>query len=54
MKQAAANIDRETKKKQAVKRFWKNYKTIELPQATEERQWLIDPTVRVVKDINNG
>ena len=54
MKQAAANIDWETKKKQAVKRFWKNYKTFELPQATEERQWLIDPTVRVVKDIKNG
>lgn len=54
MKQAAANIDWETKKKQAVKRFWKNYKTFELPQANEERQWLIDPTVRVVKDIKNG
>lgn len=54
MKEAAANINWDDKQKKAKERFWKKYKTHELPFASDSEQWLIDPTTRVVSDIKNG
>ncbi|WP_288987599.1 TrbC family F-type conjugative pilus assembly protein [uncultured Pseudoalteromonas sp.] len=54
MKEAAAKINWEDKQKTARERFWKKYKTHELPFASDSKQWLIDPTTRVVSDIKNG
>ena len=54
MQAAASKIDWKEKQRLARARFWKNYKTHELPFATDSEYWLIDPTTRVVKDIKNG
>ena len=54
MKAAASKIDWQAKQRKAKERFWKKYKTYQLPYSEENKQWLIDTTVRVTKDIKNG
>lgn len=48
-----SRIDFEEKKKQAVAKFWSKQKFIQLPRAQKEDAWMIDPTVKVTKDIVN-
>ena len=53
MKQRMAAIDWEAKKKGAIERFWSNQKMHHLPAATKTERWMIDPTVRVTKDMQD-
>jgi len=48
-----AEIDWEEKQRQAVANFWNNQEFFELPKATADEEWYIDPTIRVVEDIVN-
>lgn len=48
-----SRIDFEEKKKQAVAKFWSKQKFITLPRAQKNDAWMIDPTVKVTKDIVN-
>lgn len=54
MKTAAEKIDWKKKQIAAKQRFWKKYKMHELPTSLENKQWLIDPSLRVTKDIKNA
>lgn len=51
MKRRMASIDWEEKKKAAINRFWTNQKMNRLPAAVKTERWMIDPTVRVTKDM---
>lgn len=53
LKERMAKIDWETKKKQAVDRFWQNQYYTDLPPATKNASWRIDPTVRVKSDVTD-
>lgn len=48
-----SRIDFEEKKKQAVAKFWSKQKFVQLPRAQKDEAWMIDPTVKVTKDIVN-
>jgi conjugal transfer pilus assembly protein TraW len=48
-----ANIDGEKLKKQAVDNFWKKQSFISLPDAKQDEEFFINPTVKVTKDIVN-
>ena len=54
MQQKIAKIDWEEKKKKALKRFWKKKTLLELPQAREDRQFSVDLTVVVRRDIRDN
>lgn len=51
MKRRMESIDWEAKKKAAVARFWQNQSMQSLPAASKSERWMIDPTVKVVKDV---
>ncbi|MGL5128604.1 MAG: TrbC family F-type conjugative pilus assembly protein [Aeromonas popoffii] len=51
MKSRMQQIDWEAKKKAAVANFWRNQTMHSLPPASKDESWMIDPTVRVVKDV---
>ncbi len=53
MKRRMAAIDWEAKKKGAIERFWLNQKMHHLPAAIKTERWMIDPTVRVTKDMQD-
>ena len=53
MKERAAAIDWETKKKAAQERYWKHQNYIRLPAVQEYRERRIDPTVVAVRDIKD-
>lgn len=48
-----SRIDFEEKKKQAVAKFWSKQNFVRLPRAQKDDAWMIDPTVKVTKDIVN-
>lgn len=48
-----SRVDFEDHKKKAIQRFWSKQKFVNLPAATKSESWLIDPTVKVTKDIVN-
>lgn len=54
MKAAISEIDWNKKKANAVKRFWSKQKQVILPDSLVNESWVIDPTVRVTKDITNS
>ena len=51
MKRRVAQIDWEKKKVEAMKRFWTNQTFDALPQAEKSVKRVLDPSIRVVKDI---
>lgn len=48
-----SRVDFEDHKKKAVQRFWSKQKFVSIPPAKKNEAWLIDPTVKVTKDIVN-
>lgn len=53
MKDRFAAIDWEAKKREAVQRFWQHQKFTDLPAAVKDEKWMIDPTVKVLKDMKD-
>jgi conjugal transfer pilus assembly protein TraW len=53
IKARMARIDWAQKKQAAIEGFWKKRKMLDLPIATADRQFEIDPSVRVTQDILN-
>ena len=51
MKKRALAIDWKAKQDAAVARFWNNQTMHSLPPASKDERWMIDPTVKVVKDV---
>ncbi len=51
MKKRALAIDWKGKQDAAVARFWNNQTMHSLPPASKDERWMIDPTVKVVKDV---
>lgn len=48
-----SRYDFESKKKETLDNFWSKQKFRTLPAATKNESWMIDPTVKVTKDIVN-
>lgn len=53
MKRRLAQVDIQTKKREAVANFWKKKEFVMLPRAEEPSVHYINPTVRVTNDISN-
>lgn len=54
MQRRVTEIDWEEKKVAAVKNFWKKQPYIDLPAARRDREFLVDLTVEVQKDVMDG
>lgn len=48
-----AKVDWEAKKKKAVATFWDKQDYLDLPRATQEKEYLYEPLVRATKDIKD-
>jgi conjugal transfer pilus assembly protein TraW len=46
-------LDMDSKKKKAVDQFWNKQSMVSIPNSTEDKEFFIDPTVRVREDIVN-
>jgi conjugal transfer pilus assembly protein TraW len=56
MQQRLARIDWEARRREAIEQFWSKHEeiSVNLPDAKERREVLIDPSVRVTEDVEDA